>query len=121
MKKSLICIGCPLGCMITVSLENGVVIGVEGNICKNGSKYAKKELTNPTRTVTSTVKVKGGDSQMLSVKTKEDIPKEKIMDCISALKDLELNAPIEIGEVVLKNVADTEIDIIATKCIHSIR
>jgi CxxC motif-containing protein len=105
--------------MITASFENGAVVGVEGNICNNGLKYARKELTNPTRTVTSTVKVKDGDSQMLSVKTKEDIPKEKILDCIVALKDLELNAPIEIGEIVLKNVADTGIDIIATKCVHS--
>ncbi len=120
MKKTLICIGCPLGCMITASLETGIVTEVTGHSCKNGEKYTRKELTNPTRTVTSIVKVTGGDSTMLSVKTKEDIPKEKIKACIAALKDLQLQAPIEIGEIILKNVADTGIDIVATKCIHSI-
>ncbi len=120
MTKSLICIGCPLGCMITANLDDGVVTEVSGHSCKNGEKYASKELTCPTRTVTSTVKVFGGDSPMLSVKTKKDIPKEKITACISALKDCECQAPIEIGEIILKNVADTGIDVVATKCIHSI-
>ena len=114
-KKSLICIGCPMGCMLSVTLENGEVTEVTGNTCKRGDVYARKEVTNPTRIVTSTVKVSGGTLAMVSVKTKTDIPKGKIFDCVRALKTVCVKTPVHIGDVILKNVADTGVDIIATK------
>ena len=114
-KKSLICIGCPMGCMLSVTLENGEVTEVTGNTCKRGDVYARKEVTNPTRIVTSTVKVSGGTLAMVSVKTKTDIPKGKIFDCVRALKAVCVKAPVHIGDVILENVADTGVDIIATK------
>jgi len=113
--KDLTCICCPLGCQITVELENGEVISVIGNTCKRGDDYARKEVTSPTRIVTSTVKVTGGKSSMVSVKTKSDIPKEKMFECVKALKEVEVQAPIAIGDVVLSNVAGTGVDIVATK------
>lgn len=114
-KKSLICIGCPMGCALSVTLENGEVTDVTGNTCKRGDIYARKEVTNPTRIVTSTVKVSGGALAMVSVKTKTDIPKGKIFDCVRALKTVCVKAPVHIGDVILENVADTGVDIIATK------
>ena len=114
-KKSLICIGCPMGCMLSVTLENGEVTEVTGNTCKRGDVYARKEVTNPTRIVTSTVKVSGGTLAMVSVKTKTDIPKGQIFDCVRALKTVCVKAPVHIGDVILENVADTGVDIIATK------
>ena len=114
-KKSLICIGCPMGCALSVTLENGEVAEVTGNTCKRGDIYARKEVTNPTRIVTSTVKVSGGALAMVSVKTKTDIPKGKIFDCVRALKTVCVKAPVHIGDVILENVADTGVDIIATK------
>lgn len=114
-KKSLICIGCPMGCMLSVTFENGEVTEVTGNTCKRGDVYARKEVTNPTRIVTSTVKVSGGTLAMVSVKTKTDIPKGKIFDCVRALKTVCVKAPVHIGDVILENVADTGVDIIATK------
>ena len=114
-KKSLICIGCPMGCMLSVTLENGEVTEVTGNTCKRGDVYARKEVTNPTRIVTSTVRVEGGTLEMVSVKTKTDIPKGKIFDCVKALKNVRVKAPVHIGDVILENVADTGVDIIATK------
>ena len=114
-KKSLICIGCPMGCALSVTLENGEVTEVTGNTCKRGDIYARKEVTNPTRIVTSTVKVSGGALAMVSVKTKTDIPKGKIFDCVRALKTVCVKAPVHIGDVILENVADTGVDIIATK------
>ncbi len=113
--KNLICINCPLGCPLTVTLDNGEVVKVEGNTCPRGEAYAKKELTNPTRIVTSTVKVKGGKLAMASVKTAADIPKGKIFDCVKAIQDIELDAPVAIGQVVLANVCGTGVDIVATK------
>lgn len=113
--RELICIGCPLGCPLTVTMNGNEVAEVKGNTCKRGDVYARKEVTNPTRIVTSTVKVKGGAIEMVSVKTKNDIPKSKIHDCIKALKGIEVDAPVHIGDVILSNVADTGVDIIATK------
>lgn len=114
-KINLICINCPLGCPLTVEVENGEVVSVTGNTCPRGVTYAQKEITNPTRIVTSTVMVEGGKSPMVSVKTKEDIPKGKIFDVVKALKGVVVKAPVKIGDVIVPNVAGTGVDIVATK------
>ena len=114
-EKNLICIGCPMGCPLTVKMEHGEVVSVTGNTCKRGDIYARKEVTNPTRIVTSTVRITGGNEAMVSVKTKEDIPKGKIFDCVKALKNVEVAAPVHIGDVLVKDVAGTGVDVIATK------
>lgn len=114
-KKELICIGCPLGCPLTVTMEDGAVLEVSGNTCKRGDIYARKEVTNPTRIVTSTVKVEGGIVDMVSVKTREDVPKAKIFDCVKALKGVTVKAPVRIGDVILEDAAGTGVDMIATK------
>ncbi len=112
---NLICIGCPLGCPLTVEMEGNEVKSVSGNTCPRGDAYARKELTNPTRIVTSTVRVSGGKLAMVSVKTQSDIPKDKIFECVKALKDVDMVAPVKIGDVVLENVAGTGVNVIATK------
>ncbi|MBQ7886925.1 MAG: DUF1667 domain-containing protein [Clostridia bacterium] len=112
---NLICIGCPLGCPLTVEMEGNEVKSVSGNTCPRGDAYAKKELTNPTRIVTSTVRVAGGKLAMVSVKTQSDIPKGKIFECVKALKDVEVTAPVKIGDVIVENVAGTGVNVIATK------
>ena len=114
-QKNLTCICCPLGCQIMVELESGEVISVTGNTCKRGEDYVRKEVISPTRIVTTTVKVIGGSVPTVSVKTKSDIPKDKIFDCVKTLKEVEVVAPIAIGDVVLENVVGTGVDIIATK------
>ena len=114
-KRELICIGCPMGCPLTVELEGGEVISVTGHTCKRGDVYARKEVTNPTRIVTSTVKVEGGKADMVSVKTREDIPKGRIFDCVRALKGVTVQAPVHIGDVVVPDVAGTGVDMVATK------
>ncbi|MBD5457476.1 MAG: DUF1667 domain-containing protein [Lachnospiraceae bacterium] len=113
--KNLTCINCPMGCPLTIEMDENEVVKVSGNTCKRGEIYARKEVTNPTRIVTSTVKVKNGTSAMVSVKTKEDIPKEKIFACMKALKDVTVEAPVHIGDVIVANIADTLVDIVATK------
>ncbi|MBQ7425409.1 MAG: DUF1667 domain-containing protein, partial [Lachnospiraceae bacterium] len=76
--RELTCIGCPMGCQLTVTLDGGEVTEVKGNTCAKGDIYARKEVVNPTRIVTSTIKIKGGDKERVSVKTANDIPKSKI-------------------------------------------
>ena len=114
----LVCIGCPLGCNLSVQMKGTEIVNVSGNTCKKGDEYARKEVTNPTRIVTSLVKVKNGNIAVVSVKTKEDIPKSKIYDCIKELKNIEVEAPIKIGDVILSNVAKTGVDIVATRNIY---
>lgn len=116
--KNLICINCPMGCALTVEMEGQEVVSVSGNTCKRGDTYARKEVTNPTRIVTSTVRVAGGEADMVSVKTKEDIPKGKIAECIKALKDVQVQAPVHIGDVIVTDIAGTGVDIVATKNIE---
>ena len=114
-KRELICIGCPMGCPVTVEMNDTEIVSVTGNTCPRGDAYARKEVTNPTRIVTSTVKVEGESVDMVSVKTKEDIPKDKIFDCVRALKGITVKAPIRIGDVILADVAGTGVDVVATK------
>ena len=114
-NTELTCIGCPMGCPLIVTMEDGAVVSVTGNTCPRGDAYARKEVTAPTRIVTSTVRVTGGTLAMVSCKTRSDIPKGKIFDVVRALKDVEVPAPITIGQVLAENVAGTGVDIIATK------
>lgn len=114
-KRELICIGCPMGCPLVVELEGSDVVSVKGQTCKRGEVYARKEVTNPTRIVTSTVKVEGGKVDMVSVKTRDDIPKGKIFECVKALKGVTVKAPVHIGDVIVADVAGTGVDIVATK------
>jgi CxxC motif-containing protein len=117
-ERKLICIGCPLGCPMTVTLNDaGEVEKVTGFTCRKGDIYARKEVVNPTRTVTSTVKVtdaKNGE-RTVSCKTKTDVPKSKIFDVMRDLRNVTVKAPIHIGDVVKENVGGTVVDMVATK------
>lgn len=114
-QRNLICISCPLGCALTVTLEDGKVTGVSGNTCPRGDAYGRKEVTNPTRIVTSTVTVTGGKLPVVSVKTDTDIPKEKIDAVMNEIRLASVGAPVHIGDVIIKNVSGTGANIIATK------
>lgn len=113
-ERFLTCIGCPMGCQLKVTMKDGQVEKIEGNTCKRGAVYGEKEVTNPTRIVTSTVRVQGGQRPVVSVKTSSDIPKGKIKDCMLALKEIEVEAPVMIGTVIVENVADTGVAVVAT-------
>lgn len=117
--RELTCIGCPLGCALTVTMEETdgciSVTAVTGNTCPKGDAYARKEVTNPTRIVTSTVRVSGGVCPMVNVKTVSDIPKDKIFACAKALKDVKAAAPVKIGDILLANAAGTGVDIVAAR------
>jgi CxxC motif-containing protein len=119
-KRELTCIGCPLGCAITVEMKDGEILQISGQTCKRGEEYARKEVTNPTRIVTSIVHVNGGRIPMVSVKTKSDIPKNKIFECTKALQEVCVEAPVHIGDVILENVAGTGVSIVATKNVEAL-
>lgn len=112
----LTCISCPLGCPLRVETDSeGRVLSVSGNTCKRGEEYGKKEVTAPSRTVTSTVRLTGGTAPVVSVRTRSDIPKGKIFDVMDAVRGACIQAPVRMGDVVIENVAGTGVDLIATR------
>lgn len=113
MKQKLICIVCPMGCHLDVDVENDYA--VTGNQCKRGIAYAKKELTNPTRTITSTVKIAGGIYNRLPVKTDKEISKKQVFKVMELLDDIVVESPIKVGTIILQNVLGTEVNIVASR------
>ncbi len=115
----LTCIQCPVGCALTVTSYDGKVT-VTGNRCPRGAAYGEKEVTHPTRTVTSTVSVAGGEIPRVSVKTRSDIPKERIFDVMKEICAAEAQAPVHEGDVIIRDAAGTGVDVIATKTVEKI-
>ena len=114
--KVLTCIRCPRGCRITVALgAGGEVEALSGNACPRGDAYARAEVAAPVRTVTTTVPVDGArDVARVAVKTAREVPKDAVLDVVRALADVRATAPVEIGDVVARDVAGTGVDVIAT-------
>ena len=113
-ERSITCIGCPMGCIVIVTMHNDDITKIEGNVCKKGDEYARDEVSNPTRMVTAVLSVEGS-REPLSVKTQHFIPKEKIFDCLDVIYSSKVKLPVSIGDVIVKNVCNTGIDVIATK------
>ncbi|MBO6164846.1 MAG: DUF1667 domain-containing protein [Eubacterium sp.] len=114
-KTDLICINCPMGCSLVVTKADDGSVTVTGNTCPRGEEYGIKEVTAPTRTVTSIVRVAGGEIPMVSVKTAADIPKEKIFDVMKYIREAKTVAPVKIGDIIIENVAGTGVNVVATK------
>ncbi len=102
-----------MGCQLTVTID-GANITVEGNTCPRGEDYAKKEVTDPRRTVTSSVVVRHSEAKRVAVKTKTDIPKDKIFDVMEVIKKTAVKAPVEIGDVICEDIAGTGVQLVAT-------
>ena len=113
MERELTCIICPKGCNIKVNIEDGKVTNVEGNTCKRGYDYAVSEVTNPVRTITSTMKLE--DGRMLSVKTDKPIPKDLIFKCMEEINKKTAKSPVKIGDILIENILNTGSNIVATK------
>ena len=113
--RELTCICCPMGCSMTAEIENHEVVKVTGNTCPRGAAYAKKDITSPSRTVSSSVRVTHGKLLMASVKTKEEVPKERIMDVMEVVRNLTVEAPVTIGQVLVEDCAGTGVELVATR------
>ena len=114
-KRELTCMGCPMGCQITVELEGTEILSVAGNTCAIGDRYARNEVIHPERVVTSTVVVDGGDKPRCCVKTAGNIPKDKIFECMKAIDAVRVKAPVKIGDVIIDNVLGTGVNVVATR------
>lgn len=114
MKRELTCVACPLGCPITVEYEGSEVFSVTGNTCKRGDIYARTEIVNPTRSLTSSVKVNGGEHPVVPVKSNKPVPKTMLFDCMKVINEVTVDAPVKIGQVIIENILGTGADIVAT-------
>ncbi len=113
----LTCIGCPMGCRITVSLDDQNQLSVSGEQCNRGAAYARSEVISPTRTLTTLVMVPGCQTP-LSVKTSQPIPKAMIRDSLEAIHALKVQLPVEIGDVVIHDLLGTGSDVVATRTLN---
>ncbi|MEN3042447.1 MAG: DUF1667 domain-containing protein [Fervidobacterium sp.] len=120
-KDEMVCIMCPLGCRLIVTLENDGEIIVTGNKCPRGIEYGRQEMTEPLRILTSSILVRNGDIPLVSVKTSKPIPRRLLTDIMKILKSTVVEAPVSSGDVLIKNVLDTGADIIATRNVERIK
>ena len=115
--RELVCIMCPASCTLRV-IVNGLGVRVEGNRCPRGVEYARQEVVKPLRRIMSVVKVRNGDLPTLSVITRDPVPKECVWLVMEKLASLEVEAPVEIGDVILRDVCGT--DIVATRRVRRV-
>lgn len=113
-NRIITCIVCPRGCRIDVKLKGKEIIDIKNYQCKRGLKYTRSEVADPRRVLTTIVKVHGGKTRVLPVRSRESIPKNSIKKAIIELKEIVLTPPVNVGDIVLKNVAKTGIDVIAS-------
>ena len=117
--RNITCTVCPMGCSLVVSKVDGEY-KVEGNTCKRGAKYGVEEVTNPRRVITTTVKLNGGCLNLLPVKTNDSVPKELMFDIMKLLDRVEVNAPVSVGDVIVKDVLGTGVDVVSAKSMESL-
>ena len=117
MIKEFICIECPSGCALKVDIENCKVVSVSGNTCPKGEVYAKKEVENPERILTSTVVTKGLSLKLVPVRTDRAIPKSKLFDAMHEIKSMRIEKTINAGDVIVENFLGLDVNIIATRSV----
>ena len=114
------CTTCPSECLLSVKVERdadgnvAAVHSVTGNSCPRGDKFAHQELTCPMRVLTTTVAVSGGDEALLPIRTAEAIPLALHAQAMAIIRGLVVNAPIHMGDVILPNLLDTNINLVAS-------
>lgn len=118
-EKEITCIVCPIGCKILVRTDGTRFELLEGNKCKRGVEYARSEALDPRRVLTSSIIVRDGERPLISVKTTKPVPKDKIFQVLEIIKKTKVKAPVGIGQILVKDVANLGIDVIATKTVKS--
>lgn len=120
MKREFTCIVCPNGCTLEAEYQDSTVLAVRGGLCPKGADYATQELTDPRRTIASSVRVTGGTLPLVSVRLTRPVPKARIFDVMQAVRALSVAAPVRIGQVLIPDVLGLGSDLIATKNIDAV-
>jgi CxxC motif-containing protein len=115
MERNFICTACPKGCMLKVHMEGQEVVKIEGNTCKLGVGYANAEVRDPRRMVASTVRISHSLHPLMPVFTSAPVPKLKIKEVLKAIREVDLEAPVSMKSVIVKDIAGTGIDLLASR------
>jgi len=118
--NKIICVSCPMGCRMTIQSKDGKIISITGNTCPKGIKYAEEEFVNPLRILPTTVKVIGGELPLVSVKTEKAIPKKLLLEAMVEIAEIEVNAPVKIGQVIKSDLLGTGVSLVATRNIKRV-
>lgn len=118
MIKTFTCILCPNGCEIETEYEKTEIHSIKGNRCPKGASYVHQELTCPSRTISSSVLVTGGELPLCSVRLTAPVPKESISRVMNEIKKQVLPAPVQIGQTIISNVCGLNSDVIATRTVE---
>lgn len=113
--REITCIMCPLGCRIKAVIDEGNILTMEGNACPNGEEYARQEIMSPSRILMSVIKCRDCDMPTVSVKTDKAVPKKLIWEIMRELRDVEVDPPVNVGDIIMENVLGTGINIVATR------
>jgi len=114
-KKTITCVACPKGCEVTVEHDGDEIINIMGNACPQGADYAKEEIIAKTRILPTTVRVKNGALPLCPVKTTKQIPLELMDKAMNKIGEKEIEAPLKMGQIIIKNLLDTDADVVATR------
>ena len=115
-SNEIICVLCPRGCLLTIETEKKEIVSLKGNLCKKGIGYAEKEIHDPRRQIATTVPISGSDIfKTVSVKTEKPIPLKMIFPIMEEIRKVKLSVPINLHQIIIKNVLNQNSDIIATR------
>ena len=110
--REMTCLECPRGCQLTINEET---LEVTGNNCPKGEDFARAEITNPVRVLTTTAVIESETESMLPVRTKDPIPKKSMSAAMKAIKNIRVKAPVEVGDIIVEDLVGTGVPLIATK------
>ncbi|EGO62178.1 DUF1667 domain-containing protein [Acetonema longum] len=113
--KRIPCIVCPISCVGEVEIIGGKVVATRGFTCPRGQAYGGTEAVHPQRTLTTTIRIKGGRLPLLPVVSTAPLPKEKLMECVRCLTGVQVTAPVREGDVVCKNILGLGVDVVASR------
>ena len=120
MTKTFTCILCPNGCEVRAEYEGKELLSCAGNLCPNGERYVRQELSDPRRTISSSVLVEGGELPLVSVRLTAPIPRDRIFDVMARIRALRLTAPVEAGTVLEKDILGLGSDLIAVRTVRRV-
>jgi len=114
-KRHFTCVTCPVGCEVDVEVQDGNIISLTGNRCDKVKEFVLQELKEPVRVLTTTVRIKGAEYAMLPVRTDKAIPKRLFSQAMEELANIDLQAPVYISDVIIKDIAGSGANIVATR------
>jgi CxxC motif-containing protein len=114
-KRHFTCVTCPVGCEVDVELRDGNIVSMKGNRCEKVKEFVVQELKEPMRVLTSTVRIEGAKWAMLPVRTDKAIPKRLFLQAMGELANIDLKAPVHISDVIIKDIAGSGANILATR------